>query len=249
MYRVVNPEFAHHQGLVSWYWAIPYIAALFVVKKLPSGIDRSYILYVAVAMLGLSFTGFMILDRSAVSYIIIDTLMLAACGVFDLFWWSILGEMLELHNNPAKIMGIGLSANVLGIFIGEILGSSIMSSAFPGNNPSIAALVVVFVILVILPPLHKHLSFLLKGSTYSFVPHESAAVEQTKKTEAFEEAGLLTERELEIAKLLLRGRTYKMIADEIYISENTVKTHIKNIYFKYNVQSKAELIKLLKENC
>lgn len=37
----------------------------------------------------------------------------------------------------------------------------------------------------------------------------------------------LTEREREIVELLLRGRTYKMIAGELFLSENTVKTHIK----------------------
>lgn len=36
-----------------------------------------------------------------------------------------------------------------------------------------------------------------------------------------------------------------MIAEELFLSENTIKTHIKNIYSKHNVQSKAELIKTL----
>lgn len=57
----------------------------------------------------------------------------------------------------------------------------------------------------------------------------------------------LTEREKEIMVLLLKGRTYKMIADELFLSENTVKTHIKNIYSKFNIQSKSELIKIFRE--
>ena len=48
--------------------------------------------------------------------------MLGACGIFDLFWWSILGEMLELDNNPSKLLGIGLSANVLGVLLGGLIG-------------------------------------------------------------------------------------------------------------------------------
>ena len=58
----------------------------------------------------------------------------------------------------------------------------------------------------------------------------------------------LTDRENEIVDLLFTGRTYKMIAEELYLSENTIKTHIKNIYSKYNVKSKAELIKTLQKN-
>lgn len=57
--------------------------------------------------------------------------------------------------------------------------------------------------------------------------------------------GQLTKRESEITALLLKGRTYKMIASELYLSENTVKTHIKNIYSKLNIQSKMELVNLL----
>jgi DNA-binding NarL/FixJ family response regulator len=38
-----------------------------------------------------------------------------------------------------------------------------------------------------------------------------------------------------------------MIAGELYLSENTVKTHIKNIYSKLNINSKVELINLMME--
>lgn len=59
--------------------------------------------------------------------------------------------------------------------------------------------------------------------------------------------GQLTEREREITELLLKGLTYKMIASELFLSENTIKTHIKNIYAKFNIKSKMELINLLVE--
>jgi hypothetical protein len=55
MYQVVNPAFAHLEWLTSWYWALPYIAALFLMRNLPRRINRAYILYVAIAMIGLSF--------------------------------------------------------------------------------------------------------------------------------------------------------------------------------------------------
>lgn len=52
---------------------MPYIAAIYIVKKLPEKTDRTYALYVSIAMIGLSFIAFMVLDRSAFSYILIDT--------------------------------------------------------------------------------------------------------------------------------------------------------------------------------
>ncbi|HCJ56927.1 helix-turn-helix transcriptional regulator [Lutispora sp.] len=247
MYQVVNPAFAHHKLLVSWYWAVPYIIALYIIKNLREKTNRNYILYVAIAMIGFSFIAFILLDRSVLSYLIINTLMLGACGIYDLFWWSILGEMLDYHDNPAKILGIGLSANVLGIFIGGMLGNSIASSDTIYYNSSMLALSVVLITLIMLPLLHKHLSMLLKNHVFLMTLYEMAPSKQKDTIESFSMIGNLTERESEITALLLKGRTYKMIANEVYLSENTVKTHIKNIYSKFNVQSKVELINLLME--
>ena len=50
--------------------------------------------------------------KTAASYFIVNTLMLGVCGVYDLFWWSILSEMLDLDKNPAKILGVGLSGGM-----------------------------------------------------------------------------------------------------------------------------------------
>jgi len=58
MYQVVNPGFAHIEWLASWYWAIPYIAALLVMRNLPRKINRTYLLYVAIAMIGFSFISY-----------------------------------------------------------------------------------------------------------------------------------------------------------------------------------------------
>jgi len=120
MYQVVGPAFAHLEWLTSWYWALPYIAALFIMRNLSRKTNRSYILYVAIAMIGLSFIAFLSLGRFWTDYLVVNTLMLGAFGVYDLFWWSILGEMLELGKYPAKIMGVGLSANVLGVLMGGL---------------------------------------------------------------------------------------------------------------------------------
>jgi DNA-binding NarL/FixJ family response regulator len=52
----------------------------------------------------------------------------------------------------------------------------------------------------------------------------------------------LTVREQEVLEVLLDGRTNRQIAEMLFISESTVKTHVRNICSKYDVRSKAELI-------
>lgn len=246
MYQVINPAFQHHRFLVSWYWAVPYITAIYIMKSLPKKINRNYILYVAIAMMGFSFLAFMVSDRSALSYLIVNTLMLGACGVYDLFWWSILGEMLNYHINPAKILGIGLSANVLGILVGCFIGEKIdtMGSVY---GVSLLALIIVFATIIILPILHKHLFELLENHIFLAALYEMAPAKQNEAIKNIAKDGKLTQRESEIVSLLLRGRTYKMISDELNLSLNTVKSHIGNIYSKFQVQSKSELMELLTE--
>ena len=55
----------------------------------------------------------------------------------------------------------------------------------------------------------------------------------------------LTQREQEIAQLLNKGNTYKQIAEELFISMATVKTHTHHIYRKCGVNNRNELLALL----
>jgi DNA-binding NarL/FixJ family response regulator len=52
----------------------------------------------------------------------------------------------------------------------------------------------------------------------------------------------LTKRETEILQLISEGKTYTQISEELFISKETAKTHIKNIYSKLQVKSKSEAI-------
>lgn len=60
-------------------------------------------------------------------------------------------------------------------------------------------------------------------------------------------AANLTKREKEVLDLLCQGKSYKVIADDLFISPDTVRYHLKNIYKKLQVNSKYEaVIKALK---
>jgi len=242
MYQVKRPVFAHLEWLASWYWTLPYIAALYIIRNLPRKINLTNILYVAISMIGFSFIALMVLDRSIISYLIVNTLMLGAFGVYDLFWWSILGSMLDYSKNPAKILGIGLSANVSGILAGGLIGFVILSSAVRSYKPSLLALGVVCLTLAMLPPLLKRLTALLKNQEYLTIVSEMPVEAQIQIVDNLPFKEKLTDRENEILSHLITGKTKRMIAGELKLSENTVKTHIRNIYSKVGVQSRVELM-------
>ena len=54
----------------------------------------------------------------------------------------------------------------------------------------------------------------------------------------------LTQREIEILRLMARGRDTQAIADELTISSNTVRTHLQNIFGKLGAHSKLEAVSM-----
>lgn len=52
----------------------------------------------------------------------------------------------------------------------------------------------------------------------------------------------LTDREKEVLALLVKGNSLKMIADQLFLGRETIKTHIKKIYGKLHVSCAAEAV-------
>jgi two-component system NarL family response regulator len=57
-----------------------------------------------------------------------------------------------------------------------------------------------------------------------------------------EGAGSLSRRELEVLTLVAQGLNNRAIAEALFISENTVKNHIRNIHEKLQVHSRMEAV-------
>lgn len=53
---------------------------------------------------------------------------------------------------------------------------------------------------------------------------------------------ILTNRELEVLRLISKGYTYQIIADQLFISVQTIKKHMTNIFKKLQVNNKMEAI-------
>ena len=52
----------------------------------------------------------------------------------------------------------------------------------------------------------------------------------------------LTQREIEIVSMLQHGATYRAVSERLFISVDTVKFHIRNIYSKLQINSRSELV-------
>jgi DNA-binding CsgD family transcriptional regulator len=57
----------------------------------------------------------------------------------------------------------------------------------------------------------------------------------------------ISDREQEVLKLMLEGKSNKEIEDILYVSPHTVKNHIYNIYKKLNVKNRTQIVLLFKD--
>ena len=99
-----------------------------------------------------------------------------------------------------------------------------------------------------LPPLNNQLVLLLKSHAYLAVYDNMSQSQQTDIVRQIKTLDPLTVREQEVLQLILSGKSNREIAEALFISENTVKTHARSIFQNTMFQAVAELISTLLKN-
>lgn len=86
------------------------------------------------------------------------------------------------------------------------------------------------------------------ASTLAGTASASAASAEASRLDSFAQTLGLTPREAEVCLYLVQGRSLPFIAEQLYVTAGTVKTHAIHIYRKAGVTSKQELISLFGES-
>jgi len=105
----------------------------------------------------------------------------------------------------------------------------------------------------LLKPLLKKI--LARGITPSYTTkllnfiesEEGLCHHQDEMTMPYESRRILSDRELEILKLVESGLSNRQIANELFISLNTAKAHIHNIFEKLNTKTRIQVVKRARE--
>lgn len=128
-------------------------------------------------------------------------------------------------------------------FVGLQLGRFMSSSPLEGGY--VAAVVIVSVLIVIASLLLINEKSLLLTWVPSMPGASNASENDTVDTDV--RINLLctnhnlTDRESEVLRLLVKGKTNRAIARDMFISEGTVKAHVSHIYQKIGVHTRKEL--------
>jgi len=89
--------------------------------------------------------------------------------------------------------------------------------------------------------LHQTIMQVAAGKSV-LAPEVTSQVFRLVRSGQVSSSGVLSEREIEVLRILAQGFTTVQTASELVISENTVKTHIRHILNKLEVGNRAEAV-------
>lgn len=205
-----------------------------------------------------SFTG---LFRWAVPCVIITLVLHGSSGLWAGFVSNAIGDTLDSliqvlvylfaitlakQGKAPVALGVGLlnGSVQLGVLFGNLAGSACAGPAAASSEVAFLSALICLVALVgIVAPQREPIEVRPMAEAGSDALEHSLMV----GCELLQKKFGLSDRETEIAFLLARGYSRPYIREKLFISKNTVATHIRHIYGKLGIHSKEELIDLATE--
>ena len=185
------------------------------------------------------------------------SIILFYCTVAVFVCWGLLYSYFDIvkvgNNNLYPILCVSLvivfhlsmAARII-IFANVIVVNILMYLFNVRNMDNLLFIFSNSVIVIVIGIIASHI--LYSERRYNFMTITELLGLKKEKSRVFLDTFRITPKEAEVIHLLAMGRTYREIADDLIISEYTVKTHIKNIYEKTGVSNKVQLINLMNEH-
>lgn len=159
--------------------------------------------------------------------------------------WAMLADVAR-HTaaSPYTVFASGWIAYSLPLAVGEVAGTLI--AALPDSalfTAVLAYLVTVTVVLTLSDGAFSQRRIFADLGGVSPAPSAFASLDARCEQVGAEQG--LTGREIEVLQMIAKGRSKSYIAETLFISENTVRSHSKHLYQKLGVHSKQEVLDLL----
>lgn len=248
MYNLMQPTLSAATPFSTYSMYLSYITVLLVMWRYGSRLRWYFPVYMGVSLLGLAFVSFALVYHNTPGLFLTTSLIEAAYAFLDLFIWTVLADLAFLYGAPFQFFGFALAAMLFSILMGELIGAQLLEI---GEHyrfvTALFAAAAIFLTFIVIPWLNERIQmdfpWSLKKGEKEQRSGEQDPLEIAK--ELLLSGEHLTPRETEITVLLLKGLGNKEIAEQLFISENTLKTHLRNIYWKFGVGKKRELLSLV----
>lgn len=227
--------------------AVPCMLASFVGRtRAYAGnlvLTQSVLAAITVVLAGLVFLG-------AQGQLVAAVLIILARDVAQLFFMLILVELARQATcHPFVTIGLGRVAYQLtmpgGVVFGELFGALGAT-----DEPTVDVVFFATACMVLFMTLFTVRSrrVLIERDEPATAPPETPSASAGDAPEALEllaRTYQLSDREVQISLLLCRGRSVAYVANDLAISENTVRYHCKKLYAKLGIHRKQELLDLV----
>ncbi len=169
---------------------------------------------------------------------------LVAYGFVDAMWSLAMIPLLDFGKrariNPAAMTSGGRALYSAFFFMGALFSRAVGISGLTAEISLVMLLPIMFTVLFCVDSNDERLQeVMLDLSASQPVASEYTTIDR-RCQEIGEKSGL-SDREIEVACYLAKGRTRAYIADSLCISQNTVKGHTRHVYEKLGIHSRQEL--------
>lgn len=199
-------------------------SALALSVLLISRHPQHFLAYFAALFLTIALLGYMV-PESAILSMGLQVIMLGGATLLSI-WWSL--RLLSQYATSLDALAFYTSITALTIAVGWTI------PLLTGPRPSLLMIMVSILLVTIMSPMLIDHTNSHKESVAGPIP--------SRTPEAFFNSSGLTPQERRIVQLLLKGYSNQAIIKELYISINTLKTHLKNIYRKTETKNRHDLI-------
>jgi DNA-binding CsgD family transcriptional regulator len=223
-YTIIFPDLRDYGVIDRFYNVLPFVIIIPAagVTALQAGLK--HLPGIGIALLGISYILYL-LPAGASTYFLVESFIQPGWAFLNLFVWTT-GAYISQKSRQSRYLPVFISTFLGGTVTGAVPSSMVFKTDFYVDTPVIVLTLSVLPLFLVVPLLGRSLFAyrIANKNDLSSIPQD-----------------LLTEREYQIAGLILQGYSQKEICSGINISINTLKTHRRNIYRKLNVKNKSEL--------
>lgn len=234
------------------YFAVCLLVGLIVYFN-PS-LDLRYIYRLILPLLGIGFVLFPALQHSFA--VVPFTFLQSGFALFDLYTWVLFTYLAASHRYPVSVIGSGMFLITAAILTGELLFTGVFSTITMTMKQtdliSLFAAILMFAGTMVFHGERETFAGWANGT--SMVIEETACASDdadcsliAQEVLRFSSPYNLTPREKQILLLLLEGRNNPYIREKLNVSNNTLKTHLRNVYRKFSINDRQELLSLYVE--
>ncbi|NTU89067.1 MAG: hypothetical protein HGA54_04040 [Actinobacteria bacterium] len=229
-----------------WYsWGLllgPLIASILVIalllrkpKTFTQHVFVQVFLPVAVALLlALPVVDF----ENAVLKTLLEVIQQASFAIIAIATWTSLSDAVRTTGLSSRIIfAVSFALCAVAMFVGMVMISFIGT----GGKALCLVLLTAYLVLIVLSFVRSEL---LQKESRAFERNIFEKYLRNRCAALAEEYGL-SPREKEVLFYMSRGYSHVYIAKELYVSENTVRTHVRHIYSKLHVSSREGLLALI----